>query len=105
MTNPIAFGLDALAEQKGPAMPTTPDDELSPLQRQTPPTRPILYAKIKRSSKYAYQGEREGQAVLLRVTELDDDHYAFYLENGNRYRREDLAFFTKSPKGQLLKLS
>lgn len=68
-------------------------------------TTPILYEKIKRSSKYAYQGERDGQAVLMRVTELADDYYAYYLENGNRYRREDLAFFTKSPKGQLLKLS
>jgi hypothetical protein len=66
---------------------------------------PVLYAMIKRRSKYAYQGERDGRPVLMRVTHLEDDAYAFYLDNGNRYRREDLTFFAQSPEGKPFKLT
>jgi len=66
---------------------------------------PTLYATIKRRSKYAYQGGRDGRPALLRVTRLEDDSYAFHLDNGNRYRREDLTFFVQSPEGKLLKLT
>lgn len=68
-------------------------------------TPPTLYAMIKRRSKYAYQGERDGKPVAMRVTRLEDDFYAFHLDNGNRYRREDLAFFVQGPEGKLLKLT
>jgi len=68
-------------------------------------TLPTLYAKIKPRSKYAYQGERDGRPALMRVTRLEDDSYAFHLDNGNRYRREDLTFFVQSPEGKLLKLT
>ena len=68
-------------------------------------TAPGLYALIKRRSKYAYQGERDGRPVLMRVTRLEDDFYAFHLENGNRYRREDLTFFAQSPEGKPFKLT
>ena len=71
-------------------------------------TAPTLYATIKRRSKYAYQSGRDGHPALMRVTFLADDTYdayAFHLDNGNRYRREDLNFFAQSPDGKLLKLT
>lgn len=54
-----------------------------------------LYAMIKSSSKYAYQGRESGRPVAMRVTWLEEDEYAFHLENGNRYRREDLTFYVR----------
>ena len=91
-------------------MPMIPEEEsgeskrepgLAPVGR----TAPVLYATIKRRSKYAYQGERDGRPVLMRVTHLADDLYTFHLENGNRYRREDLTFFAQSPEGKPFKLT
>jgi hypothetical protein len=69
------------------------------------PVAPVLYALIKRRSKYAYQGERDGRPVLMRVTHLEEDAYAFHLDNGNRYRREDLTFFAQGPEGKPFKLT
>ena len=69
------------------------------------PPAPALYAMIKRRSKYAYQGERDGKPVLMRVTRLEEDSCAFHLENGNRYRCEDLTFFAQSPEGKPFKLT
>lgn len=64
-----------------------------------------VYAVIRASSKYAYQGRESGQLVAMLVTHLDDgDEYAFYLENGNRYRREDLTFYVRSSEGEFIKL-
>lgn len=75
------------------------------------PTRgasaPALYAKIKPRSKYACQSGRDGHPVLMRVIRLEDDTrdpYAFHLDNGNRYRREDLSLFAQNHDGKLLKL-
>ena len=31
----------------------------------------------------------------MRVTFLENSDYAFHLENGNRYRREDLTFYVR----------
>ena len=64
----------------------------------------VLFAFIKASSKYAYQGRYSGKPVAMRVTELEPGEYAFHLENGNRYRREDLTFYVQRPDGQLVKL-
>jgi len=64
-----------------------------------------LYAKIKKSSKYAYQGEYSDSPPYFRVREIINGKYAFTLNNGNWYRREDLNFFVKNPKGELLKLN
>lgn len=84
-----------------------PTDETETLKRE--PTRsstvPTLFATIKPRSKYAYQSGRGGHPVLMRVTHLEMDSYAFHLDNGNRYHREDLTFFAQSPEGKLLKLS
>lgn len=55
----------------------------------------VLFAVIKSSSKYAYQGREDGKPVALRVTFLEASDYAFHLENGNRYRREDLTFYVR----------
>lgn len=84
-----------------------PDDQIDPRKREPArgPAAPVLYATIKRRSKYAYQGERDGKPVLMRVTRLEEDSYAFHLDNGNRYRREDLTFFVQSPEGKSFKLT
>ena len=85
-----------------PMIPTAETIPSGPVRR---PTAPVLYAQIKRRSKYAYQGERDGRPVLMQVTRLEDDFYAFHLDNGNRYRREDLTFFAQSPEGKPFKLT
>ena len=68
----------------------------------------VLYAVIKRSSKYAYQGQDErGKPLAMEVEELEHEgsEYPFRLENGNRYRREDLTFYVREEKtGRLVKL-
>jgi hypothetical protein len=64
----------------------------------------VLCAVIKASSKYAYQGRYTGKPAAMRVTELEPGEYAFHLENGNRYRREDLTFYVRNLDGQLVKL-
>ena len=64
----------------------------------------VLYAVIKSSSKYAYQGRYTGKPVAMRVTFLESGEYPFYLENGNRYRREDLTFYVGGVDGKLVKL-
>ncbi len=55
----------------------------------------VLFAVIKSASKYAYQGRYTGKPVAMRVTFLEASDYAFHLENGNRYRREDLTFYVR----------
>jgi hypothetical protein len=64
----------------------------------------VLFALIKSSSKYAYQGRENGKPVAMRVTFLEAGEYAFHLENGNRYRREDLTFYVQGLGGKLIKL-
>jgi len=64
---------------------------------QTPaPAGFVLYAVIRASSKYAHQGRVGGRVVAMRVTRIEErEEYAFHLDNNNRYRREDLTFYTK----------
>ena len=62
-----------------------------------------LYALIRSASKYAYQGRYTGKPVAMRVTFREAGEYAFHLENGNRYRREDLTFYVRDG-GRLVKL-
>jgi len=64
----------------------------------------VLCAVIKASSKYAYQGRYTGKPVAMRVTHLEATEYPFHLENGNRYRREDLTFYVGDTSGKLIKL-
>lgn len=64
----------------------------------------VLCAVIKASSKYAYQGRYTGKPVAMKVTHLEAGEYAFHLENGNRYRREDLTFYVEDENGKLIKL-
>jgi len=64
----------------------------------------VLFALIKASSKYAYQGRYTGRPVAMRVTLLEPGEYPFHLDNGNRYRREDLTFYVQDSNGQLVKL-
>ncbi len=66
-----------------------------------------LFAVIRASSKYAYQGREGGRVVAMAVDELEDEgsEYPFRLENGNRYRREDLTFYVREGNtGRLVKL-
>lgn len=67
------------------------------------PERPALYAVIRASSKYAYQGREGGRIVAMRVEWIENGEYPFHLDNGNRYRREDLTFYTKY-EGRFIKL-
>lgn len=55
----------------------------------------VLFAVIKSALKYAYQGRIDRKPVAMRVTFLENTDYAFHLENGNRYRREDLRFYVR----------
>jgi len=64
----------------------------------------VLFAVIRAASKYAYQGQEDGKPVAMRVTFLEASDYAFHLENGNRYRREDLTFYVRGLGGKLIKL-
>jgi hypothetical protein len=67
----------------------------------------VLFAVIRVSSKYAYQGREGGRVVAMEVEELEPapSEYPFRLENGNRYRREDLTFYVREEKtGRLVKL-
>ena len=64
----------------------------------------VLCAVIRAASKYAYQGRENGKPVAMRVTFLEAGEYAFHLENGNRYRREDLTFYVQGLDGKLIKL-
>jgi hypothetical protein len=66
--------------------------------------RTVLFAVIRASSKYAYQGRYTGRPVAMRVTFLEAGEYPFHLENGNRYRREDLTFYVQGLAGKLIKL-
>jgi hypothetical protein len=64
-----------------------------------------VYAVIRPSSKYAHQGRESGKQVAMKVARLDaGDEYAFHLENGNRYRREDLTFYVRNHDGKFIKL-
>ncbi len=64
-----------------------------------------VYAVIRASSKYAHQGREGGRTMAMRIERLDTrDEYAFHLDNGNRYRREDLSFYVKTHEGNFLKL-
>jgi hypothetical protein len=88
-------------------MSTTTETEAAPRGAKPEAKGLVLYAVIKRSSKYFYQGQDEkGKPVALRVEWLEDrTDYAFHLENGNRYRREDLTFYVREQKtGRLVKL-
>lgn len=64
-----------------------------------------LFATIKKSSKYFYQGldEETGKPMLFEIEEIRNDLHAFVL-NSNNYRSEDLNFYVKMPCGQLIKL-
>lgn len=64
----------------------------------------VLYAVIRAASKYAHQGRLEGKPVAMQVTRLENTDYAFHLDNGNRYRREDLTFYVRGLGGKLIKL-
>lgn len=64
----------------------------------------VLYAVIRAASKYAHQGRTGGKAVAMQVTRLETTDYAFHLDNGNRYRREDLTFYVRGLGGKLIKL-
>ena len=65
-----------------------------------------LYATIKRTSQYAYQGRSEvdGKTILFPVQEIQSGEYAFRM-GGNQYRKADLNFYVKAPRGELVKLN
>jgi hypothetical protein len=85
-------------------MPIKPETGLT-LETAAEAKTLVLYALIKAASKYAYQGQDQaGKSFALRITHMEESDYAFHLENGNRYRREDLTFYVRNLDGQLIKL-
>ena len=63
-----------------------------------------LYARIKRTSKYYYQGlDSQNKPVIFKVEEICNGSHPFRL-NSNNYKVSDLAFFVKSSTKQLIKL-
>ena len=62
-----------------------------------------LFAKIKRSSKYYYQGLNNNKPELFQIKEIRDGSHPFKL-NCNSYRSEDLAFYVKGVGEMLIKL-
>jgi hypothetical protein len=99
------------AQKCGPAAGSHPPSPMSTTTETEPRAERaaegealVLFALIKSSSKYAYQGRYTGKPVAMRVTFLEAGEYAFHLENGNRYRREDLTFYVRGFGGKLIKL-
>ena len=64
-----------------------------------------LYAQIKRSSKYYYQGlDIDNEPIIFQVDEVRNGSHPFRL-NSNNYRAEDLVFYLKKHgEDQLRKL-
>ncbi len=63
-----------------------------------------LFAKIKRSSKYYYQGiGNNDKPQLFQVDEVSNGSHPFRL-NYNSYRGDDLTFYVKGLGNQLVKL-
>ncbi|WP_043582106.1 hypothetical protein [Geminisphaera colitermitum] len=64
-----------------------------------------LYATIKKSSKYYYQGlGDDNKPRAFRIRQIDDfGDYRFH-GNSNQYRAEDLMFWIENSKGKFTKL-
>jgi hypothetical protein len=64
-----------------------------------------LFAEIRRSSKYYYQGlDSARQPRIFRIEAIRHGSHPFRLNNNN-YRSQDLAFFVKDLHGQLVPLT
>jgi hypothetical protein len=65
---------------------------------------PELYARIKRTSQFYYQGLGEDQKPLIfKIEAIRLDSHPFRMNNNN-YQAHDLAFFTRNKNGRLIKL-
>lgn len=63
-----------------------------------------LFAKIKRTSKYYYQGlDQNNKPVAFKIEAIQHGSHSFRI-NSNNYRCQDLAFYVKDSKGKLLPL-
>jgi len=64
-----------------------------------------LFAEIRRSSKYYYQGlDSARQPRIFRIEAIRHGSHPFRLNNNN-YRSRDLSFFVKDVHGHLVPLS
>ncbi|MCL7489835.1 MAG: hypothetical protein M8357_16845 [Desulfobulbaceae bacterium] len=64
-----------------------------------------LFAEIRRSSKYYYQGlDSARQPRIFRIEAIRHGTHPFRLNNNN-YRSQDLTFFVKDLYGRLVPLS
>lgn len=64
-----------------------------------------LFATIKKSSKYYYQGlNADNKPGAFEITRIDDSGYYRFHGNHNRYRADDLTFWIETSKGKFTKL-
>ena len=72
--------------------------------KDPPPRKAELFARIKRTSKYYFQGlDNNGEQITFPVEAIQYGSYTFRL-NHNNYRRQDLSFYVKDAEGRFLKL-
>ncbi len=64
-----------------------------------------LFAKIKRTSKYYYQGlDENGTPRAFKIEAIKYGSHSIRM-NSNNYRCQDLTFWVKDAKGQLIPLA
>lgn len=92
--------------RQGADQPIIPCISNVPLPHDTPEEREVeLFAEIRRSSKYYYQGlDSARQPRIFRIEAIRHGSHPFRLNNNN-YRSRDLAFFVKDLRGHLVPLS
>jgi hypothetical protein len=100
--NPVSRGADQGSTR--PFIPCSLPETAIP--HDTPEEREVeLFAEIKRSPKYYYQGlDSAGQSRIFRIEAIRHGTHPFRLNNNN-YRSQDLAFFVKDVHGQLVPLT
>ncbi len=64
-----------------------------------------LFAKIKRTSKYYYQGlGQDGKPIAFKIDAIQYGSHAIRM-NSNNYRCQDLTFWVKDVEGNLIPLA
>ncbi len=87
------------AEPKGPYLRKKQE------YKEPPARKAELFARIKRTSKYYFQGlDNDGQQIAFPVEAIQYGSYTFRL-NHNNYRTQDLSFYVKDTEGRFLKLN
>ncbi len=73
--------------------------------KELPSRKAELFARIKRTSKYYFQGlDDNGKQITFPVESIQQGLYTFRL-NHNNYQLQDLTFYVKDGEGRFLKLN